>query len=86
MTLYNYLKGRNVLRTIKGNLEQLNTTTKNTGDNGELSYIHQFKINEVYIELMTKTKLKAKEGEQVLVAGILGPNRTFKAFSLKTIN
>ena len=74
------------MRTIKGNLEQLTTVSQNSETNGEKLYVQSFKINNIEIELITEKSINVKEGDQVLVAGIQGVNKVFKAFSLKNLS
>ena len=51
MTMYDYLSGRKVLKTIKGNLVELSTTIEDNGYGGNKSYIQKFMINNTKIEL-----------------------------------
>lgn len=85
MIITDYLKRRKILRTIKGNLVQLSSTTQDLESNGEKSYVQKFKINETEIELITQSSINAKNGDLVLVAGI-DSNRIFKAYSLKNLS
>ena len=85
MKIYNFLRRRDLLRTIKGNLVQLTTVTQNLEENGEKVYLQKFEINGTEIELMTQTSINAKNGDLVLVAGIDSED-IFKAYSLKNLS